>query len=141
MVLGGVEIEHTKGPQGHSDGDCLLHAVSDAILGAMGKGDIGKMFPDTEAEYKDISSKVLLEEVYNAMKDSEYEVSNLDCVVILESPKIEPYRDEISGTIAEVLNTSREAVSIKAKTAEGLGDIGKGEAVAAYAVVSLEKTG
>jgi len=139
MVLGGVEIPHAKGPEGHSDGDCLLHAVCDAVLGAMGEGDIGQKFPDTDPAYKDIASIKLLKKVAGWMTDAGYSAGNLDCVVILESPRIGPYRDKMASAIAEAMGTSPGNVSIKAKTAEGLGDIGSGNAVAAYAAVLLEE--
>ncbi len=139
MVLGGVNIPFPKGPEGHSDGDALLHAICDAILGALSKGDIGMRFPDTDPKYKDISSKELLKDVKGLMDDKGLSVHNLDCVIIAEEPKIGPYREEMAGVIADMLGTSGGNISIKAKTAEKLGAVGKGEAVAAYVVVLLEE--
>jgi 2-C-methyl-D-erythritol 2,4-cyclodiphosphate synthase len=140
MMLGGVELPHVKGPSGHSDGDALLHAVCDALLGALGKGDIGRMFPDTDGQYKDISSRLLLQKVFDSVKQKGYVISNLDCVVILEEPRIGPYHEKMSSVIAGVLEMSPKDVSIKGKTAEKLGAVGRGEAVAAYAVVLLTES-
>jgi len=141
MVLGGVEIPYSKGPLGHSDGDVLLHAVSDAVLGALSRGDIGMMFPDTDPAYKDISSLELLKKVCFVMEEDGYTLGNMDCNVILEEPKLGPYKDKMRQAIAKIFNVPLEKVSVKAKTAEGLGDIGKKEAVAAYVSVLLEEKG
>ena len=137
MVLGGIEIPHQKGPVGHSDGDIVLHAICDALLGAMAKGDIGRLFPDNDPEYKDIDSKKLLEEVVAIMKDEGLKVSNIDINVIAEEPKISEYQQDMSKTISEILEISSDNVSIKGKTAEKMGSVGKGEAIEAYAVVLL----
>ena len=128
LVLGGVNVPHSKGLKGHSDADALIHSVCDAILGAMGAGDIGMRFPDTDPKYKDISSKELLCDVKLLMEKDGFEVSNLDCVIILEEPKIAPYREEIIKSISSVLGISPDLVSVKAKTSEGMGEIGRGEA-------------
>ncbi len=138
MVLGGVEMPHPKGPEGHSDGDCLLHAVCDALLGAIGEGDIGMKFPDTDPKYKGVSSRTLLKSVASLVKDKGARVNNLDCVIILERPKITPYREEMRKVISDLLEVSTRCVNIKAKTAEGLGAVGEGNAVASYAAVLLE---
>jgi 2-C-methyl-D-erythritol 2,4-cyclodiphosphate synthase len=141
MVLGGVEIPFGKGPEGHSDGDALLHAVCDAILGALAKDDIGTRFPDTEAEYKDISSSELLRRVAGLAREEGYAVQNLDCVVVAEEPKIAPHRARITEKISGILGCPRGAVSVKGKTSEGLGPVGEGKAIAASAVVLLKEKG
>jgi len=140
MFLGGVEVRHHMGLEGHSDGDALLHAICDALLGASGKGDIGTRFPDTDARYKDISSARLLRDVADMVSGGGFKISNVDCVVITEEPKIAPYREKMKEAISGILKVERGAVSIKGKTAEKLGVIGEGRALAAYAVVLLEET-
>ena len=139
LVLGGINIPHSKGLEGHSDADVLLHAVCDAILGALGKGDIGMRFPDTDPKYKDISSKELLQDVCSLMSGSGYEIGNLDCVIVAEEPKIGPYRENMTGEISELLRMSPADVNIKATTAEKLGEIGEGKAIASYAAVLLKE--
>ncbi|MEA3490074.1 MAG: 2-C-methyl-D-erythritol 2,4-cyclodiphosphate synthase [Candidatus Omnitrophota bacterium] len=139
MVLGGVKVPCQKGPVGHSDGDVLLHAVGDAILGAMAKEDIGVMFPDTDPAFKGVSSRDLLREVAGLMENEGYVVNNLDCVVVGEEPKIAPYRDEIRKVISGILKAGEDVISVKGKTSEKMGPVGEGEAVAAYAVVLLEQ--
>ena len=136
FLLGGVEIPHPCGPLGHSDGDVLLHAVIDALLGAAGLGDIGGRFPDTDPRWKDVSSDVLLADV---MKDvgASWRVVNLDVTVIVERPKLAPHRAAIQAKLAARLGTS--AVNVKAKTAEGLGPVGAGDAIECHAVVQLER--
>jgi 2-C-methyl-D-erythritol 2,4-cyclodiphosphate synthase len=139
MVLGGVVIPFSKGLEGHSDADVLLHAICDAILGALGRGDIGQMFPDTDPKYKDISSKKLLKDVKDLMVSEGYKIGNLDCIVIAEEPRLGPYRDKIKNTIAEILEASPDNVNIKATTTEKTGAIGRSEAIAAHAAVLLEE--
>jgi len=139
LILGGVHIPYEKGPKGHSDGDALLHAICDSILGALGKGDIGRHFPDTDPKYKDISSKLLLEKVASLMIEEGYSLGNLDAIVILEQPKIGPYNEEMVGEISFILKTAKENVNIKGKTSEQIGPIGQNKAVAAYAAVMLTK--
>lgn len=139
MMIGGVNIPFPRGPKGHSDGDPLLHAICDAIIGAMGRGDIGTLFPDSDAGYKDIPSIELLKKVAGLMADEGYKVSNIDCTVVLEEPRIGPHREEMAKTIAGVLGVEGHAVNIKGKTQEGMGEIGSGNAVSAYAAVLLEK--
>ncbi len=136
FILGGVEIPHPCGPLGHSDGDVLLHAVIDALLGAAGLGDIGGRFPDTDPRWKDVASGLLLAEV---MKDvgASWRVVNLDATVIAERPKLAPHREAIRAKLAAALGTA--AVNVKAKTAEGLGPVGAGDAVECHAVVELER--
>ncbi|XFA98436.1 2-C-methyl-D-erythritol 2,4-cyclodiphosphate synthase [Candidatus Izemoplasma sp. B36] len=138
--LGGMLIEHHKGSVGYSDGDCLLHAVAEAILGACALGDLGKFFPDTDPKYKDYDSKLILEEVFNYVYKKGYEIVNVDCMVSLEKPKLLPYMKEMRTNIAKMLKCDRKQVSIKATTFEGLGIVGKEEAIICEAVVLLEST-
>jgi len=139
MVLGGVEIKFPKGCYGHSDGDVLLHAVCDAILGALGEPDIGARYPDTDAKYKDISSVEFLRDVERLTREKKYEICNLDAVVIAEEPKISDYRMEIIAAIAKVLRIPKDRINVKGKTAEKLGEIGACRAIASYAAVLLMK--
>ncbi len=138
LILGGVEIPFDKGLMGHSDADALLHAVCDAILGAIGAGDIGQHFPDTDPEYKGISSLVLLERVRRLAEAKGFRVNNLDSTVILENPKLMPYTGQMKSNIAGALGIPAERVNIKAKTNEGMGFTGRGEGAAAFAVVTVE---
>jgi len=137
LVLGGVEIPFEKGLSGHSDADVLTHSICDAILGALGKGDIGRHFPDTDAKYKDISSLILLGKVFEIMTKANFQVNNLDSVIIAQSPRLSPYIEEMKKNVSRVLNSNQEVINIKATTNEGLGLIGQGEGIAAYAIVSL----
>lgn len=139
MVLGGVSFEYGKGLKGHSDGDVLLHAVTDAILGALGAGDIGMRFPDTDPAYKDADSKELLKEVVSEMKSKGYSVVNLDSVVVAEEPKISPLKEEIVLCISSILGVSKDKVNVKGKTSEKLGPVGEGKAIEAQAIVLLDK--
>lgn len=137
LILGGIEIPYEKGLLGHSDADVLTHAICDAILGALACGDIGRLFPDTDPLYKNISSLKLLSSVRALMEKKQYEVNNLDSTVVLEKPKLMGYIHEMALNISGVLNISVNRVNIKAKTNEGMGFIGRGEGVAAFAVVLL----
>ena len=137
LILGGVEIPHFRGLDGHSDADVLLHSLCDAILGAGGFEDIGHQFPNTDPQYKDISSLVLLKESMKLVESKGWKVGNADVMIILEEPKIYPYVEEMKKNITGIINC--DAVSIKATTNEGLGSIGKGEGCAAYSVVLLFK--
>ncbi len=137
LILGGVEIPFSKGLDGHSDADVLLHAVCDSILGAIGEKDIGARFPDTDPGYKGISSRELLGDVRELMDSKALKVNNLDCVVIAEEPKIGPYRDTMIKMTADILRVSPGDVNIKGKTGEKLGAVGRGEAIAAQAAVLL----
>ena len=139
LILGGVEIPYELGLLGHSDADVLLHAVSESILGALSLGDLGKFFPDTDERYKGIDSKILTQEVVKMMEEKGYEVNNLDCLLIMEKPKMRPYIDTIRESIASLLHTSIDNVNVKATTNEKLGEIGKGEAIQAHAVIMLRK--
>ena len=137
LVIGGVEIPHEKGPEGHSDGDVLIHAIIDAILGASAMGDIGSHFPDTDSEYKDIASTELLRRVSEKVAKVG-RVEYLDSVVVIERPKLAPHIVEIRKALAGVLEIPEEKISIKAKTAEGLGAVGREEAIEAYAVAMVD---
>ncbi len=137
LVIGGVEIPHEKGPEGHSDGDVLIHAIIDAILGASAMGDIGSHFPDTDSEYKDIASTELLKRVSEKVAKVG-RVEYVDSVVVIERPKLAPHIVEIRKALAGVLGIPEEKISIKAKTAEGLGAVGREEAIEAYAVAMVD---
>ena len=139
LWLGGVKIEHSKGALGHSDADVILHALCDAILGALNVGDIGKHFPDTDRQFKNIDSKILLKGVYEIMQKNNYKIGNVDCTLTLEKPKIATHISAMQIAIASILDTSIENISIKATTSEKLGFVGREEGVAAYAVVLVEK--
>jgi len=138
LVLGGVEIPYIKGLLGHSDGDALLHAVADAILGASALGDIGMHFPDDDPAYKDAKSSGLLEKVNNLIREKGYVVNNVDSVVLAEEPKIAPFIAKMKKKISEILQIDPSKINIKATTSEGVGSIGRGEAIASYAVITLK---
>ena len=137
--LGGIKIEHTKGAVGHSDADCLIHAICDALLGAANKRDIGYWFPDTSAEFKGIDSKILLRKTMELIRSKGYELGNCDCTVCAEAPKINPHIPAMQACLAEVMGVDPDAISIKATTTEKLGFVGRQEGMSAYAVVLLEK--
>jgi len=141
FVLGGTEIPHEKGELGHSDGDVLAHAVIDALLGAAGLGDIGELFPPEESAWKDADSMELLKDAWRRVKTQGWKLVNLDCVVCCERPKILPYRGKICLSLAQTLEVDADAVFVKGKTNEGLGPLGKEEAVEALAVCLLERDG
>ena len=142
LILGGVEIPYEKGLEGHSDADVLLHAVCDAILGALGKGDIGEHFPNTDEQYKDISSLALLERVNALATEEGYAIGNIDCVIQAEEPNLGKHKSEMRRSIAGALAINANVVNIKATTQERLGAIGKKEGIAAFASVLLApKTG
>lgn len=139
LILGGVEIPHTKGLLGHSDADVLLHAICDAMLGALALGDIGMHFPNSDEKYKDADSKKLLKHVDELIHANGYEVSNIDSTVLLQHPKLSPYVNEMRRAIADIVNLSVSQISIKATTTERLGFVGREEGCAAHAVVLLSK--
>jgi len=139
LILGGVEIPFEKGLLGLSDADVLIHAIIDAILGAMGENDIGRLFPDTDMKYKDISSIVLLKEVSKLLKNKGMSIINIDTTIVAQKPKISPYTDEMKTNIAKALNIEKTQVNIKGKTTEGLGFEGREEGVSAYAIVLLHE--
>ncbi len=139
LFVGGVKIPHDKGLLGHSDADVLLHAIMDSILGALGKGDIGRHFPDTSAEFKDIDSKILLGRVYDTMSNEGYAIGNVDATVIAQAPKFAPYIQEMENIVASILNTDLSNVNIKATTEEKLGFTGRKEGISAQAVCIVKK--
>lgn len=139
LVLGGVEIPHPVGLEGHSDADVLTHALMDALLGAMRAGDIGKHFPDTDTAYEGVSSLELLRSVARLMREAGWHLVDADCVLVLEEPRISPHRDAMRTAMAQALGVDSEMVGVKATTTEGLGTTGRGEGVAAQAVVLLER--
>lgn len=139
LILGGVEIPYVKGLFGHSDADVLLHAVSDAMLGAAGLGDIGRHFPNDDPRYKGASSVDLLEKVNGIVKGEKYSVNNVDVVVVAEEPKIARFVESMRKKISGVLKINTSSINIKATTNEGVGSIGRGEAISSYAVVTLEE--
>jgi 2-C-methyl-D-erythritol 2,4-cyclodiphosphate synthase len=138
LILGGVKIPSEKGMFGHSDADCLVHAICDALLGAIGKGDIGEHFPDTDKQYFQISSLVFLEKVARMVEDYGYKVNNLDTTIIADYPRISPYKEKMTNKIAQTLKIEKNRVSIKATTTNGLILFAQ-EGIAAYAVVCLEE--
>jgi len=139
LWIGGVKIPHTKGALGHSDADVLLHAICDALLGALCLGDIGVHFPDTDAAYKNIDSKILLQKTIELIKQEGYQVVNVDTTLCLQSPKIKPYTDEMRKVIASISGITIKDISIKATTTEKMGFVGREEGLVAYATVLLEK--
>ena len=139
LMLGGVEVPHTKGVLGHSDGDVLLHAITDAIIGALGLGDIGLHFPDNDENLKDIDSAILLKKINNIMKEKNYRIVNLDSIIVIQKPKLRPHIDSIRDNIAKILEIEPELVNVKAKTEEKLGFTGDETGVKSYCVVLLEK--
>ncbi|MFA5088010.1 MAG: 2-C-methyl-D-erythritol 2,4-cyclodiphosphate synthase [Candidatus Omnitrophota bacterium] len=141
LLLGGVEIPFGKGLEGHSDADVLLHAVCDALLGAVGEGDIGEHFPNTDERYRGISSLLLLGRVNDLVRRKGYRVVNVDSVILAEEPHLKDYKNKMRSNIAQSLGVDESAVNVKATTQEGLGCIGRGEGLAAYAVVLLTKDG
>ena len=139
LIIGGIEIPFEKGLAGHSDADVLLHAISDALLGALSLGDIGKHFPDDDPEFKDADSTILLKEVYKKVEQKGYALGNIDSVIMLQNPKISAYIEKMKNKIALVLKINVENISIKATTTEKLGFTGREEGAAAMATVLLKK--
>ncbi|SOC43110.1 2-C-methyl-D-erythritol 2,4-cyclodiphosphate synthase [Salinicoccus kekensis] len=139
LIIGGLTIPHDKGLAGHSDADVLLHTIADAILGALALGDIGKFFPDTDDAFKDMDSKVLLSEVVGKMNEEQYEIGNVDAVIMAQAPKFRPHIDEMRKSVASILNTEVSNVNIKATTTEKLGFVGRAEGITSEAVVLLTK--
>jgi 2-C-methyl-D-erythritol 2,4-cyclodiphosphate synthase len=137
LVLGGVTIPHDRGLDGHSDADVLLHAICDAILGALGEGDIGMHFPDTDAAYRDVDSRLLLRDVWQRAKAAGYALGNLDATVIAQAPKLQPHLSQMVANIAADCGSRSQQVNIKATSSEHLGFIGRGEGIAAQAAVLL----
>lgn len=139
LIIGGIKIPYEKGLLGHSDADVLLHTVSDACLGAIGEGDIGRHFPDTDPNFKDADSAKLMEHVWKLVKEKGYELVNADCTIIAQKPKMAPYIAQMKGRIAELLEAAPDQVNVKATTTEKLGFTGREEGIAAQAVVLLKK--
>lgn len=140
LIIGGVEIPYEKGLLGHSDADVLTHAVCDALLGALGLGDLGRHFPDTSEEFKDISSMQLLRECVDLMQHAGYRLVNLDATVLAQNPKISPHRAQMEEHLALAFNSDVNRINIKATTTEGLGFIGRGEGMAAECVLLIDHT-
>jgi 2-C-methyl-D-erythritol 2,4-cyclodiphosphate synthase len=138
LVIGGVEIPHHKGAVGHSDADVLLHAICDALLGALALGDIGVHFPDTDQKYKNIDSRILLEETMKLLRKENYGVVNIDSTLCLQEPRIKPFVPQMQQTIARIIGKTEKDVSIKATTTEQMGFVGRKEGLVAYATVLLE---
>jgi 2-C-methyl-D-erythritol 2,4-cyclodiphosphate synthase len=138
LILGGVEIEHDRGLQGHSDGDVLLHAVTDALLGAAGLGDIGQHFPSDDQSYSGADSADLLKHVMGLLQNFGLLVENIDTTLVAESPKLSPYMARMRQRIALLVSTPETSVSVKATTHEGMGALGRGEGIAAFAIVLLK---
>ncbi|KUO68095.1 MAG: 2-C-methyl-D-erythritol 2,4-cyclodiphosphate synthase [Clostridia bacterium BRH_c25] len=141
LILGGVEIPCGKGLLGHSDADVLVHSIMDALLGACGESDIGRHFPDNDASYKGISSLVLLGRVREILRLKGYDIGNIDSIIVAEKPKLSPYIDEMKDKISDILQLDKDCIGIKATTTEGLGFVGKGEGIAAYAVANVYRKG
>lgn len=139
LILGGVEIPHTKGLLGHSDADALIHAIIDALFGALALGDIGTHFPDTDPKYKDIDSTILLKEAYKIILENGYKINNLDNTIIIEEPKMKPYIKLMQKKLSSIFNIEENKISIKAKTMEKMDSIGEKQAVAVYSTVLLIK--
>jgi 2-C-methyl-D-erythritol 2,4-cyclodiphosphate synthase len=139
LVLCGVEVEHYKGCIAHSDGDVAIHAICDAMLGALALGDIGKLFPDSDAKYKGIDSTLLLKDVVNIVRSKGYSISNIDCTIAMQRPKLRPYIDRMRETLSKVVSIDVERISVKATTTEHLGFEGREEGVSTTAVVLLIK--
>lgn len=139
LIIGGIEIPHEKGLIGHSDADVLLHTIADAALGAIGEGDIGRHFPDTDIANKDLDSARLLEDVWELVKQKGYGLVNVDCTIMAQKPKMAPYIEQMRERIAGLLEAERARVNVKATTTEKLGFVGREEGIAAMAVILLQK--
>ncbi len=140
LILGGVEIPHTLGLAGHSDADVLIHAIGDALLGAVAAGDLGRHFPDSDPAYKGISSLILLARIVAVVQERGYRVGNVDATVVAQAPKLAPHIPRMISVLAPVLQIQPAALNIKATTTEGMGFTGQGEGIAAYAVVLVEES-
>ena len=139
LFLGGVEIDFPKGLKGHSDGDCLIHALIDALLGAAGEKDIGQIFPDTDPRYNDIQRTALLKKIVGLINEKDMEILSIDSIIIAEKPKLAPYIHQMKEVLCLILGVGRDDLGIKAKTNEGLGEIGQGVAIASWAQVLVKK--
>ena len=139
LFLGGIEIDHTRGLKGHSDADALLHAITDALLGALSLGDIGTHFPDTDPDFKDIDSKILLSKSYELIRAEGYTIANIDSTVVAEQPKLNQYITAMQKSIAKILQLDADQVSIKATTSEKMGFVGEEKGIKVHAVVLIQK--
>ncbi|MDS9471979.1 2-C-methyl-D-erythritol 2,4-cyclodiphosphate synthase [Sporosarcina pasteurii] len=139
LIIGGVTIPHERGLAGHSDADVLLHTITDAALGAIGEGDIGRHFPDTDEAFKDADSAILLEKIWQLVNERGYQLGNIDCTVIAERPKMSPHIEAIQARVAELLRADISQVNVKATTSEKLGFTGREEGIAAMATILLQK--
>jgi len=139
LILGGLEIPHTTGLLGHSDADVLLHAITDAVLGAAGLGDIGRHFPDTDAQFKGADSAILLQEAMRRVREAGWALVNLDCTIVAQAPKLAPYMTAIHASVAQAMGVALDRINVKAKTAEKLGPVGMGHSMEARAVVLLTR--
>ena len=139
LKIGGISIPHHKGTQGHSDGDALIHAVVDALLGALALGNIGDFFPDNDPAYQNMESRIFLEKTMHLLHKKKFHIINMDSTVVLEQPKIKPYIPDIRKKLAEIMKISLDAISVKATTSEKMGFAGREEGVACYAVVLIQK--
>ncbi len=138
LFLGGIEIPYIKGLVSHTDGDVVIHAISDAILGALALGDIGQHFPDSDPDYKNMPSGDILQRIAVILAEKNFMIGNIDTTIIAEEPKIYPFKDRMAENLAGILGIDRSKINVKATTNEGVGSIGRGDAIAAYAVVALE---
>jgi 2-C-methyl-D-erythritol 2,4-cyclodiphosphate synthase len=139
LILGGLTIPYHQGLAGHSDADCLVHAICDALLGAISEGDLGRHFPDSDPRYKDVESLLLLKRVVEIVGRKGFRIANIDATIVAQAPQLAPYRPQMEDKIAQTVGVERGQVNVKATTTERLGFIGRGEGIAAYAVVLVEK--
>lgn len=139
LILGGIEIQHTHGLDGHSDADALVHAVCDALLGSMGEGDLGGKYPSSDPQFKDLSSMSMLKDIGELLANKGFRLVNLDAVILAQTPRLGGYLEKMERSMAEVLNVGLDQINVKVKSGEGLGMIGRGEGIAAQAVCLIEK--
>ncbi len=139
LILGGISIPYHQGLAGHSDADCLVHAICDALLGAISEGDLGRHFPDSDPRYQDVESLLLLKKVVEMVKRKGFRIANIDATIVAQAPKLAPYRAQMEEKIAQTAGVEQGQVNVKATTTEGMGFAGRGEGIAAYAVVLVEK--
>jgi len=139
LILGGMTIPYHQGLAGHSDADCLVHAICDALLGAISEGDLGRHFPDSDPRYKDVESLLLLKKVVEMVERKGFRIANNDATIVAQAPQLAPYRGQMEEKVAQAVGVVHERVNVKATTTEGLGFAGRGEGIAAYAVVLVEK--
>lgn len=138
LILGGITIRHQQGLAGHSDADCLVHAICDALLGAIAAGDLGRHFPDSDPQYKDVESLLLLKKVGAMVEQRGFKIANIDATIVAQAPQLAPYHLQMEEKIANTVRVEHEQVNVKATTTEKLGFIGRGEGIAAYAIVLVE---